>query len=60
VIARALGSGRVKLNEERETSIEEAVSRIHEVMSYRAEKVIYVEAVTGASWAEFLEFVDHI
>lgn len=36
IVAKALGNGRIKLNAEPEASMDEAVSRIHEVMRYRA------------------------
>jgi hypothetical protein len=60
VVAKASGSGQVIVNGEPVASIDKAVSRIHEVMSYRAEKVIYVEAEAGASWLDFLELVDRV
>lgn len=34
VVAKALGNGRVRLNAEPEASVDQAVSRIHEVMKY--------------------------
>ena len=40
IVARALGNGRIRLNAEPEVSVDEAVSRIHEVMRYRAERVV--------------------
>ena len=60
VVVRALGRGRVKLNAEPEGTLDEAVSLIHEVMVYRAEKVLYVTADSAVNWGEVLEVVDRV
>ncbi len=60
VVARALGRGRVKLNAEPEEGLDEAVSRIHEVMVQRADKVLYVTADSGVAWGELLALVSRV
>jgi len=34
--------------------------RLHEVLRYHAEKVVYVTAGAGVSWGEFLQVVDRV
>ncbi len=60
VAAKALGNGRVKLNAEPEASVDQAVSRIHEVMKYRAERVVYVTAEPVVAWRDVLALVERV
>jgi hypothetical protein len=60
IIAVALRGHRARLNSEPDAAIREVARRLHEVMSYRAEKVLYVKAEADVSWGEFLEFVDQV
>lgn len=60
VVAKALGNGRVRLNAEPEATVDEVVSRIHEVMRYRAERVVYVAAEPGVAWRDVLALVDRV
>jgi hypothetical protein len=41
-------------------TIPEAAQRLREVMSTRAEKVVFVKAEADVSWGEFVELVDHV
>jgi biopolymer transport protein ExbD len=60
VVVKALGNGRAKLNGEPEASLEEVVARIHEVMSYRAERVVFVAADTRVPWRDVLRLIDRV
>jgi hypothetical protein len=60
IVAIALGGHRARLNAEPEASIVVAAQRLHEIMSYRAEKVVYVKAETHVSWGEFLELIERV
>jgi len=60
VVAKALGNGRIRLNAEPEVSMDEAVSRIHEVMKYRAERVVYVAGGPGVAWKDVIALVDRV
>ena len=60
VVAKALGNGRVRLNAEPEASVDEVVSRIHEVMRYRAQRVVYVAAEPGVAWRDVLALLDRV
>src|ERR1039457_5174599 len=54
VVAAAIGGHRARLNSEPSTTISDIGQRVHTIMSYRAEKVIFVKADAGTSWGEFL------
>ena len=58
IIVTAIGSHRVRFGAEPDRTIFEFALRLREVMSVRAEKLIYVKADAGVSWEEFLELLD--
>jgi hypothetical protein len=60
LIATAVGGHRAKLNAELDRTFPETVQRLREVMSYRAERVVYVRAEAGVSWGEFMELIDEV
>lgn len=60
VIAVAMGGHRARLNIEPDASIPEVTQRLREIMSTRAEKVVFVKAQANVSWGDFLELVDHV
>jgi biopolymer transport protein ExbD len=60
IVAVAIGKHRAKLNSEPATTIVKAAQRLHEVMSYRADKVVFVKAERDVPWGEFLELVDQL
>jgi hypothetical protein len=60
IVAAAIGGHRAKLNAEPDRTFSETVQRLREVMSYRAERIVYVRAETGVSWGEFMELVDDV
>jgi hypothetical protein len=60
IIAVAIGGHRAKLNAEPDAAFPEVVQRLRKVMSYRAEKIVYVKAEAEVSWGEFLELVDDV
>jgi biopolymer transport protein ExbD len=60
IVAVAVGRHRAKLNAEPDATFPEVVQRLREVMSYRAEKVVYVKAEAEVSWGEFLELVGDV
>jgi hypothetical protein len=60
IVAFAIGRHRVKLNAEPDVSFPEGVQRLREVMTHRAEKVVYVKAEADVSWEEFLELLDDV
>jgi hypothetical protein len=60
IVAIAVGSRRARLNGEADVPITELVPRLHEVLSYRAEKLVYVAAEADVSWGEFLELLDRV
>lgn len=60
VVAKALGNGRVRLNAEAEVTVDQAVSRIHEVMKYRAERVVFVAAEPRVAWRDVLALVERV
>jgi hypothetical protein len=60
IVAAAIGGHRAKLNAEPDRTYPETVKRLREVMSYRAERVVYVKAETGVPWGEFMELVDDV
>jgi hypothetical protein len=60
VVAKALANGRARLNAEPEASVDQVVFRVHQIMSYRAERVVYAGAEAGVSWREFLKLVDDV
>ena len=60
LIATAVGGHRARLNQEPATAIPEICHRLREVLAYRAEKVVFVNAEADVPWEEFLELVDHV
>ena len=38
----------------------EAAHRLHNIMSFQAQKVVYVKADADASWGDFVEMVDRL
>jgi hypothetical protein len=60
IIATAAGNGRVRLNGEAELSLDDFVLRIREILSYRAEKLVYVSGGPQASWGDFISMVDRV
>jgi hypothetical protein len=60
IVAVAIGSRRAKLNAEPDAAFPEVVQRLRDVMSYRAEKVVYIKALADVPWGEFLELVDDV
>jgi hypothetical protein len=60
VVVAAIGRHRARLNGEFDVTITDVGQRLHEVMSYRAEKVIYMKAAPDVSWGDFLELVDEV
>lgn len=59
-VAVAIGHGSVKLNSEPAGSLSEVARTLGELMSLRAEKVIFVKAESDARWGEFVEMVDRL
>jgi len=57
IVAVAVGRHRARLNAEPDVTFPEAVQGLREVMTYRAEKIVYVKAEADVSWGEFLELV---
>jgi hypothetical protein len=60
IVAIAMGKHRARLNEEPDQAIAAIAPRLHEVLTYRAEKIVYVIAEGDASWGDFLEVVDRV
>jgi biopolymer transport protein ExbD len=60
LVATAIGRHRARLNEEPDATIPEVCRRLQEVLVYRAEKVVYVNAAADVSWGEFMELIDHV
>jgi hypothetical protein len=60
VVVKALGGGRARLNAEPESSLGAVVARIHEVMSHRAERVVFVTAAERVPWGEVLSVIDRV
>jgi hypothetical protein len=60
IVAIAMGNGRAMLNAETYESLDQLALRLHEVMSYRAEKLVYVAADPQTSWADFLGMVSRV
>jgi len=60
VIATATGWHRARLNGDADLPIAEAALRLREVMSHRAERLVFVMADADIPWGEFLELVDHV
>src|ERR1700674_2080230 len=60
IVAVAIGRHRARLNAEPDVTFPEAVQRLREAMTYRAEKIVYVKAEADVSWGEFLELVDDV
>jgi hypothetical protein len=58
IIATAIGSHRVRVGAEPGRTTSEFALRLREVMSVRAEKLIYLKADAGVSWEEFMELLD--
>ncbi len=59
VVAVATGERRARLDSESDAPIAEITARLHEIMSYRAIKIVYVQANSEVPWGEFVELVDH-
>jgi hypothetical protein len=60
IVAIAMGNGRARLNAEPVVSLDQLDLRLREVLSYRAEKLVYVTAEPQASWADFLVMVSRV
>jgi hypothetical protein len=60
IVAVAIGGHRARLNAERDAAFPKVAQRLREVMSYRAEKVLYIKAEPQVPWTEFLELVDQV
>jgi hypothetical protein len=60
VVAAAVGKHKAKLNGAADVSIGELKLQLHKVLSYRAEKLVYVTADADVSWGEFVELVDGV
>jgi hypothetical protein len=60
IVAVALENHRAKLNAEPEAPIADLKLRLHEVMSTRAEKLVYVTADAEVPWGEFMELIDGV
>lgn len=60
IVAIVLGNGRVRLNDDEAFAIRELPARLQEIFQYRAERVVFVQALPGISLGEFVEVVDAI
>ncbi len=60
VVAVAIGRHRAKLNAEPDVAFSEAIRGLHEVMTHRVERIVYVKAEPDVFWGEFLELVDNV
>ena len=60
IVAVAIGGHRARPNAEPDAAFPKVVQRLREVMSYRAEKVVYIKAEPQVPWTEFLELVDYV
>jgi len=60
LVAVAKGHAQVKLNMGPAVPSTEAVQRIHEVMRFRAQKVVFVKADADVPWGQFVEMVDRV
>jgi hypothetical protein len=60
IVAVAIGRHRARLNAEADAFFPEVVQRLHEVMSNRAEKVVYIKAEAEVPWGEFVELVGDV
>src|SRR5882762_6648576 len=58
LVATAIGGHKAKLDQEPEASILEVCRRLRGILSYRAEKVVYVNAEADVPWGDFMELVD--
>ena len=60
LVATAIGAHKARLNQEPVAAIPEVCRRLREVLSYRAEKVVYVNAEAEVPWEDFMELVDNV
>ena len=60
IVAIAVGNHKARLNTERFTTFPEVVTRLREVLTHRAERVVFIMAETGVYWGEVLELIDHV
>jgi hypothetical protein len=60
VLVSAVAAHRARINDEPDAPIPDVVVRMREIMSTRAEKVVYVKGEVGASWGDFIQMVEVI
>ena len=60
LVATAIGGHKARLNQQPDAAIPEVCRQLREVLRYRAEKVVYVNAEADVTWGEFMELVDHV
>jgi hypothetical protein len=60
IVAVVIGRRRARLNAEPDAAFPAVVQGLREVMSYRAEKVVYIKAEPEVQWGEVLELVDNV
>ena len=60
ILAVAIAGNRVKLNAKPDVPDDEGVSRLREVLSTRAEKVVWIKGSPGITWGEFINLVDDV
>jgi hypothetical protein len=60
LVATAIGGHKARLNQEPVAAIPEVCRRLREVLSYRGEKVVYVNAKAEVPWEDFMELVDNV
>ena len=60
IVATAIKGHKAKLNAEPVAALPAVRRRLREVLSYRAEKLVYVRAESDVPWSEFIELVDNV
>jgi hypothetical protein len=60
IVAIAVGSDRVKLNVEGPMELRTAVTRLRQVLRYRAEKLVFITAEANVAFGEFASLLDAV
>ncbi|MGA2117367.1 MAG: hypothetical protein ABSH56_21720 [Bryobacteraceae bacterium] len=60
IVVAAIAGNRVKLNAEPDVPVDEGVSRLRDVLSTHAEKVVWIKGSPGITWGEFMNLVDDV
>lgn len=60
IVAIAIGDARARLNGEATIALEQLGARVREVLSYRAEKLVYVTAEAKVQWGDFIAVVERV